>query len=101
VEGRIPSMVKRNSIEDTFNGEQKLRILSVQHFFRLRCMAEFLGGTSKVWRWAVRQETQRESWKRHSITVGAPRGGGVFLPSHNQILDTQAPAVFRHPRTGT
>jgi hypothetical protein len=74
-------MVKRNSIEDTFNGEQKLRILSVQHFFRLCCMADFLGGSSKVWRWPVRQKTQRESWKRHSITVSAPPGGGVFLPS--------------------
>jgi hypothetical protein len=39
-----------------------------------------------VWRWTTRQETMRESWKLHSITVGAP-GGGVFLPSHNKILD--------------
>ena len=38
------------------------------------------GGSTntKVWRWAVRQETMKESWKRHSITVGGP-GGLVFF----------------------
>jgi len=30
----------------------------------------------------------QESWKRHSITVDAPGGGGVFLRSHNKSLDT-------------
>ena len=33
----------------------------------------------KVWRWVVRLETMRESWRLHCVTIGPPGGlGGVY-----------------------
>ncbi len=48
------------------------------------------GGSTNTmgWRWVVRQETMRESFYHQSVTVCPPRGGGVFLSSHNKIHDT-------------